>query len=117
MQSGSSNTPTSPESHVRMRALELENQTWTKAHMDRYSRRWGTENSYKTIKYFLVWTTSKNFPVRWFYFGFEILLYDMWLLVDFVVQVSLDRVEQRTKPRIRAKRFLEFVCSSLLVPS
>lgn len=61
-------------------------------------------------------TTNKNFSVRWFYFGFAVLLYDMWLLVDFVIQVSLDCLEQRTKPRLTARRFLEFVRSSLLMP-
>ncbi|GGN25615.1 hypothetical protein GCM10009021_29600 [Halarchaeum nitratireducens] len=71
---------------------------------------------YRTIKDCLAMTTSKNFSVRWFYFGFAVLIYDMWLLVDFVIQVSLDCVEQRTKPRLTARRFLEFVRSSLLVP-
>ncbi|GGL39859.1 hypothetical protein GCM10009037_24580 [Halarchaeum grantii] len=88
----------------------------TEGIINRYSRRWGIENSYKTIKDCLAMTTSKNFSVRWFYFGFAVLLYDMWLLVDFVIQVSLDCVEQRTKPRLPARRFLEFVRSSLLVP-
>jgi hypothetical protein len=73
--------------------------------IDHYSRRWGIENSYKTIKDFLAWTTSKNFSVRMFYFGFAVLLYDMWLLVDLIVQVSLD-IEHRYKPRVTAKRFL-----------
>lgn len=73
--------------------------------VDRYSRRWGIENSYKTIKDFLAWTTSKDFTVRLFYFGFAVLLYNMWLLVDLLVQVSLD-VEHRYKPRVTAKRFL-----------
>jgi len=69
--------------------------------IQRYSRRWGIENSYKTIKDFLAWTTSKDFSVRLFYFGFALLLYDMWLLVDLVVQVSLD-AEHRYKPRVTA---------------
>jgi hypothetical protein len=76
--------------------------------VDRYSRRWGIENSYKTIKDFLAWTTSKSFEVRLFYFGFAVLLYDMWLLVDLLVQMSLD-IEHRYKPRVTAKRFLNIV--------
>jgi hypothetical protein len=73
--------------------------------VSQYSRRWGIENSYKTIKDFLAWTTSKNFTVRLFYFGFAVLLYDMWLLVDLLVQIALD-VDRRNKPRVTAKRFL-----------
>lgn len=42
--------------------------------------------------------TSKAFSVRLFHFSFTILLYDMWLLVDFLVQTSLDIVEFPTKP-------------------
>jgi len=81
---------------------------YTKALIDRHSRRWGIENSYKTIKEFLAWTTSKAYEVRLFYFGFAVLLYDMWLLVDLLVQVSLD-IEHRYKPRVTAKRFLNTV--------
>ncbi|MFB6079085.1 MAG: hypothetical protein ABEJ80_08920, partial [Halarchaeum sp.] len=33
-----------------------------------------------------------------------ILLYNMWLMVDFLVQVGLDK-EFRSKPRITAERF------------
>lgn len=84
----------------------------TKGLIDRYSRRWGIENSYKTIKDFLAWTSSKDFSVRIFYFGFAILLYNMWLLVDLLVQVSLD-VEHRYKPRVTAKRFLNQVRKQL----
>jgi hypothetical protein len=42
---------------------------YTQSVNDRYSRRWDIENSYKTIKYFLAWTISKDYTVRLFYFG------------------------------------------------
>ena len=83
--------------------------------IDRYARRWGIENSYKTIKDFLAWTTSKEFVVRFFYFGFAVLLYNMWLLVDLIVQLSLD-VEHRYKPRVTAKRFLNLARKFLREP-
>ncbi|WP_435158803.1 hypothetical protein [Haladaptatus sp. DFWS20] len=36
-----------------------------------------------------------------------VLLYNLWLLVDFLIQVSLDNTEEhRQKPRMNAKRFL-----------
>jgi hypothetical protein len=50
---------------------------YAKSVIDRYSRRWGIENSYKTIKDFLGWTTSKDYTFRLFYFGFAVLLYNM----------------------------------------
>lgn len=83
--------------------------------VNRYARRWGIENSYKTIKDFLAWTTSKEFVVRFFYFGFAVLLYNMWLLVDLIVQLSLD-VEHRYKPRVTAKEFLNLARKFLREP-
>ena len=80
----------------------------TRRIMRRYARRWGIENSYKSMKDFLAWTTSRNTAIRVFYFGFAVILYDMWLVVDLLVQISLD-VEQRLKPRVPARTFLNIV--------
>ncbi|SDK11118.1 IS4 transposase [Halovenus aranensis] len=80
----------------------------TRRVVGRYARRWGIENSYKSIKDFLAWTTSRNTAVRVFYFGFAVILYDMWLVVDLLVQTSLN-VEQRLKPRVPARTFLNIV--------
>jgi hypothetical protein len=80
----------------------------TRRVMRRYARRWGIENSYKSIKDFLAWTTSRNTAVRVFYFGFAVILYNMWLLVDLLIQVNLD-IEQRLKPRVPARTFLNIV--------
>jgi hypothetical protein len=50
---------------------------------------------YGGIKQFSPWTISKEYAERLFHFGFAMLLYDLWLLVDFLVQKSLDVVEFR----------------------
>ena len=83
-----------------------------KRRINRYRRRWGIETSFASLKDFLPYTTSKEYPVRLFHFGFGMLVYNMWLLVDFLIQLSLDG-EQRTKPRLKAKRFLRLVESVL----
>lgn len=80
----------------------------TRRVMRRYARRWGIENSYKSIKDFLAWTTSRNTAVRVFYFGFAVILYDMWLLVDLLIQINLD-IAHRLKPRVPARTFLNIV--------
>jgi IS4 transposase len=82
--------------------------------MQRYARRWSTENSYESIKDFLTWTTSRNTSVRIFYFGFAVILYAMWLLVDLLIQVNLD-IEQRLKPRVPARTFLNIARKDLPV--
>jgi hypothetical protein len=81
----------------------------TRRRIKRYTRRGGIENSYAGIKQFAPWTTSREYAVRLFHFGFAMLLYDMWLLVDLLVQRSLGIVEFRTKPRVIAPRFRGFL--------
>ena len=69
-----------------------------------YRRRWGIENSYKTIKEFLAQTTSKTYVVRLFYFAFAVLLYNCWLLVDVLVR-DVETV-MAYEPEVTAKRVL-----------
>jgi len=82
---------------------------WAKKQINRYDRRGGIETAYSKIKEFAPWTTSTNFAIRLFHFGFAVLLYDLWLLVDFLVQTLIDVVEFRTKPRVTAPRFRGFL--------
>jgi hypothetical protein len=82
---------------------------WAKKQMHRYRRRGGIETSYSKIKEFTPWTTSTEFSIRLFHFGFAVLLYDLWLLVDFLVQTLIDVLEFRTKPRVTAPRFRGFL--------
>lgn len=77
----------------------------TKQKIQRYNRRGGIKNTYKKIKEFAAWTTSKEFEVRLFHFGFAVLLYNMWLLVDFLVQVAIYD-EFRYKTGVTADRFM-----------
>jgi IS4 transposase len=86
----------------------------TRCRINRYSRRGGIETAYGGIKEFAPWTTSKEYAVRLFHFGFAMLLYDMWLLVDLLVQLSLNVVDFRTKPRVIAPRFRGFLRRRLI---
>ena len=81
------------------------NRRRTKRKLKRYNKRGGLETSYKKIKEFAAWTISRAYEVRSFHFGFVVLLYSMWLLVDFLVQVSLDVAEFRPTPRVTADQF------------
>jgi len=80
----------------------------TRRKVEQYNRRGGIETAYKKIKEFAAWTTSKEFEVRLWHFGFAVLLYNAWLMVDFLVQVGLDK-EFRSKPRITADRFRSYI--------
>ncbi|MDQ2055894.1 transposase [Halobellus sp. H-GB7] len=80
----------------------------TRRKVEQYNRRGGIETAYKKIKEFAAWTTSKEFEVRLWHFGFAVLLYNAWLMVDFLVQAGLD-IEFRSKPRITAERFRRYI--------
>jgi putative transposase len=55
-----------------------------------YGKRWGIETSYRVKKHsFLPKTTSKNYQIRIFYFLFSVLLYNLWLLADILIWISL----------------------------
>jgi putative transposase len=55
-----------------------------------YSRRWGIETSFRILKHsFKAKTTSKNYFIRLFYFLFSVLLYNLWILIDVLLWLSL----------------------------
>lgn len=57
----------------------------------RYSRRWGIENEYKSIKSdILAKTSSKDYRVRLFYFVFAVLLHNIWRLTDLLLKAVTD---------------------------
>lgn len=82
---------------------------WATEKIEAYSARGAIERSYASIKECAAWTTSKEFEVRWFHFGFACVVYNMWLLVDFLAQARIGVIETRTKPRITLSRFLEWL--------
>lgn len=79
---------------------------YTYTQIQKYSKRGGIERSYSSIKECAAYTTSKEFEVRWFHFMLGTILYNLWLLVDLLVQERIGEIETRTKPRIKLGRFL-----------
>lgn len=59
-------------------------------------------------------TTSKEFEVRWFHFGFACIIYNLWLLLDFLTQDRVRVIETRKKPRMSLARFLRWVDEELV---
>ena len=55
-----------------------------------YSKRWGIETGYRQIDHdFKAKTTSKNYHIRLFYFLFSVDLYNLWVLVNIVVSMTI----------------------------
>lgn len=90
---------------------------WSRKEIEQYSDRGAIENSYSSVKECAANTTSKEFEIRWFHFAFGCLVYNMWLLLDFLTQARIGVIETRTKPRITLSRFrkwLEMVLDTLI---
>jgi hypothetical protein len=70
-----------------------------------YSKRWGVETKYRQLEHdFKPRTTSKNYNIRLFYFLFSICLFNLWVLVNICVSLSMfGRVKE--KPLITSKLF------------
>ncbi len=61
-----------------------------------YGKRWGIETSYRMKKHsFLPKTTSKNYLIRLFYFMFSVLLYNLWILADILLWLSLHGIVEK----------------------
>lgn len=60
-----------------------------------YDKRWGIETSYRVKKYsFRPKTTSKNYFIRFFYFMFSVLMYNLWILLDIILCILIFRMKQ-----------------------
>ncbi len=70
-----------------------------------YGKRWGIESGYRNLDHdFQARTTTRNYNIRLFYFLFSTCLYNLWVLVNICVSLSLyGRVSE--KPIITAKLF------------
>ena len=54
-----------------------------------YGKRWGIETSYRVKKGLRPLTTSKNYLIRLFYFLFSCLLYNLWIIADILISISI----------------------------
>jgi putative transposase len=78
---------------------------------DNYSKRWGIETSYRVKAEFKAKTTSKNYSIRLFYFLFSVCLYNLWILVNIVVNIVVfGKIIE--KPLITAKIFGIVLCTT-----
>lgn len=50
---------------------------------------------------------SKEFEIRWFRFAFSCIIYNMWLLLDFLTQYRIGIIDTVAEPRITLSPFLD----------
>jgi putative transposase len=81
-----------------------------------YGKRWGIETSYRVKSHsFRPKTTSKNYFIRLFYFLFSVLLYNLWIMIDILICLSLIG-RKIDKHLITSKLFGTILCSIQLEP-
>ncbi len=70
-----------------------------------YSKRWGIETGYRNLDHdFKPRTTTRNYNIRLFYFLFSCCLYNLWVLTNICVMLTVHgRIKE--KPIITAKLF------------
>ena len=68
--------------------LDVDSST-ANAYAAAFRRRWGIETSYRQLGDFLPRTSSPTFSVRLFYFLFAVSLYNLWVLANVLVNLSL----------------------------
>jgi len=71
-----------------------------------YSKRWGIEIGYKRIKDFQPMTTSRSPRLRFFYFMFACLLYNVWRTVNYLVAPEVDHDISEDGPLVTFEEFL-----------
>ncbi|MCK5022877.1 MAG: transposase [Candidatus Aenigmarchaeota archaeon] len=84
---------------------------------DDYGKRWGVETSYKDInEAFRARTVSVNYTIRFFYYMFSVIFYNVWILVKMLISLFLfGKIVE--KSIISAKMFVEIlVCVQMEVP-
>ena len=74
-----------------------------------YGERWGIETGFRIKANDLrAKTTSRNYKLRLFYFLFSTMLYNLWVLTNIIVSISLyDKIHE--EPIITVKRFANFL--------
>lgn len=81
----------------------------TKKLLSIYSKRWRIENGFQVKKNeFCPKTTSKNFNIRLYYFLFICFIYNLWILVRILVNISVYG-KKRTRNEITAYVFVELL--------
>jgi putative transposase len=74
-----------------------------------YGKRWGVETTFRVLKHtFWAKTTSKNYFIRLFYFLLSCLLYNLWILGDVIVCLSVYGRSQKTY-FVTSKHFIQIL--------
>lgn len=76
---------------------------WT---AEMYRWRWGIETGYRVKKDFRAKTTSTSHTVRVIYFLLSVILYNLWVLCNFIIALenNVDWISENYKPTITTRR-------------
>ena len=76
---------------------------------DLYSKRWNIENFYRDLeKNFMIKTKTEDFILRYFFFLFASLLYNLWYFVRGFSQITAERWKDMIEDELREYDVIEF---------
>ncbi len=79
-----------------------------------YAYRWWIEAEYRSIKQeFLAKTSAKNHTLRFYYFVFGVLMYNVWRLTEVLLKASISRKLTTAPPVITAGELADWMAIHL----
>ncbi|MFC6766372.1 transposase [Natrinema soli] len=85
-----------------------------KAWVHRYANRWWIEAEYRSIKqHFLARTSSTDHTLRFYYFVFGVLMYNVWRLTDVLLKATISRELTTAPPVLTAGELADWVAIHL----
>lgn len=72
-----------------------------------YAKRWQIESAHQSLKQFLILTTSKSQELRFWYFSFTGLLYNVQRIMNVILRERVDGDDER--PVVSTKMVISFV--------
>ncbi len=80
----------------------------------RYANRWWIEAEYRSIKqHFLARTSSKDHTLRFYYFVFGVLMYNVWRLTDVLLKATVSRELTVGPPVLTAGELADWIAIHL----
>jgi len=85
-----------------------------------YKKRWGIETSYRVKNEFIIPTCSRSSSIRAFYFGFKVILYNNWVLLNFLLVLAKSCSKRKNHQPVKLfkwdlKEFLLLKLKSILL--
>jgi hypothetical protein len=86
---------------------QIQLQFWTNKLEEYYKKRWNIETTFRDLKKFLARTTTKkHYQIRYFYWLFAVSLYNLWILAESLLSLTIYGKILKNKTSIKSIIFV-----------